>query len=47
MGISILWECRIRLDGVAGPFVDVTGEGVALFGRPSLLVAGLAAVVLW
>ncbi|ERG93586.1 MAG: hypothetical protein J07HQW2_00019 [Haloquadratum walsbyi J07HQW2] len=29
-----------------GAFVDVAGKGVALFGRPGLLVTGLAAVVL-
>ena len=43
---SILRKYRVRLDGVTGSFLDVAGERVALLGRPSLLVAGLAAVVL-
>ena len=43
--IDVVREGGVRLDRLTRLLVNVTSEGVALFGRPGLLVAWLAAVI--
>jgi hypothetical protein len=45
-GIGILRKFRVHLDGVTGSLVDILRKVVVLFECPSLLISGLAAVLL-
>jgi hypothetical protein len=44
--VHVIGKGCVCLDGLTRLLVDVTGEGVALFGRLSLLVTRLPAVIL-